>query len=132
MQLASSLGTSHPRRAACLLVKQLASSSGIVHSLCFFIIGIRLWKLGSKNGYMTQIQYFRGRYQSNAIGYLLFPILVALVVPYLLIGLLGAGAVVRGFTAWNVLDAFASRHSPASSTGSAIGGLLIGCIERQT
>ena len=37
----------------------LASSSGIVHSLCFFVLGVKLWSLGRKYGYTTQIQYFR-------------------------------------------------------------------------
>ena len=46
----------------------LASSSGIIHSLCFFVIGIKLWSLGRKYGYTTQIQFFRDRLDSNLIG----------------------------------------------------------------
>lgn len=71
---------------------KLASSSGIVHSLCFFVVGIKLWSLGAKHGYMTQIQFFRDRFNSDKLGLLLFPIIVGLVVPYLLVGILGAGA----------------------------------------
>ena len=71
---------------------KLASSSGIVHSLCFFVVGIKLWSLGAKHGYMTQIQFFRDRFNSDKLGLLLFPIIVGLVVPYLLIGILGAGS----------------------------------------
>jgi len=70
---------------------KLASSSGIVHALCFFIIGVKLWSFGSKHGYMTQIQFFRDRFNSDKIGLLLFPCLVGLVIPYLLIGIIGAG-----------------------------------------
>ncbi|MGY8671502.1 MAG: sodium:solute symporter family transporter, partial [Verrucomicrobiia bacterium] len=70
---------------------KLASASGIVHALCFFFIGVKLWSLGAKNGYMTQIQFFRDRFQSDKIGLLLFPCLVGLVIPYLLLGILGAG-----------------------------------------
>lgn len=77
---------------------KLASYSGLIHSACFFFVGLKLWELGKRNGYLTQIQFFRDRFQSDALGYLLFPILVMLVVPYLLIGLLGAGAVVKGVT----------------------------------
>ena len=77
---------------------KMASSSGIIHSLCFFLIGLRLWSLGRKHGYLTQIQFFRDRLESNGIGLLLFPVLVGLVIPYLLIGVLGAGAVVNGVT----------------------------------
>lgn len=76
----------------------MASSSGLVHSLVFFLVGIRLWAVGKRNGYVTQIQYFRDRFQSPLLGWLLFPILVGLVIPYLLIGLLGSGIVVKGMT----------------------------------
>ncbi len=76
----------------------MASWSGFVHSACFFLVGIKLWAIGKRFGYVTQVQYFRDRFQSNALGYLLFPILVLLVIPYLLTGLIGAGATVRGVT----------------------------------
>ena len=76
----------------------LASASGIVHSLCFFVVGVPLWAIGRRNGYTTQIQFFRDRLESNGIGLLLFPILVALVVSYLLLGVIGAGAVVNRVT----------------------------------
>ncbi len=74
----------------------MASASGIIHSLVFFLVGIKLWAIGKKHNYVTQIQFFRGRFESNALGYLLFPVLVGLVIPYLLIGIVGAGAVVKG------------------------------------
>jgi SSS family solute:Na+ symporter len=77
---------------------KLASSSGIIHSLCFFVIGVRLWKLGHKYGYRTQIEYFRDRLQNDKIGLLLFPILVALVIPYLLIGVMASGTVINAVT----------------------------------
>lgn len=77
----------------------LASSSGIVHSLCFFVLGIKLWSLGHRYGYTTQIQFFRDRLQSDRIGLLLFPILVGLVIPYLLIGVMASGSVINSMTA---------------------------------
>ena len=77
----------------------LASSSGIIHSLCFFVIGIKLWSWGKKYGYTTQIQFFRDRLESDRIGLLLFPILVGLVIPYLLLGVYAAGGVVETMTA---------------------------------
>ena len=73
---------------------KMASWSGLVHSAVFFFVGVRLWAMGRRHGYVTQVQYFRDRFDSDAIGYLLFPILVGLVIPYLLIGILGAGGVV--------------------------------------
>lgn len=83
----------------------LASSSGIIHSLCFFLLGIKLWSFGKKYGYVTQIQFFRDRLQSDTLGLVMFPILVGLVIPYLLIGVLAAGTVINGvtegaFTTW--------------------------------
>jgi len=78
---------------------QLASSSGIVHSLCFFVLGVRLWRFGYRYGYTTQIQFFRDRLESDRIGLILFPVLVGLVIPYLLIGVMGAGTVINKVTA---------------------------------
>ena len=77
----------------------LASASGIVHSLCFFIVGVPLWSLGRRFGYTTQIQFFRDRLENDTIGLLLFPILVLLVICYLLLGVVAGGAVVNGVTA---------------------------------
>ena len=77
----------------------LASSSGIIHSLCFFVVGVKLWTLGRRHGYTTQIQFFRDRLDNDAIGVVLFPVLVGLVIPYLLIGVISAGAVINGVTA---------------------------------
>lgn len=73
----------------------MASWSGIVHSACFFLIGVKLWHFGKLYGYNTQIEFFRDRFQSPALGYLLFPILVTLVVPYIVINIAGAGATIE-------------------------------------
>jgi len=96
----------------------LASSSGIIHSLCFFVIGIKLWSLGRKYGYTTQIQFFRDRLDSDLIGILLFPILVGLVIPYLLIGVMAGGTVVQTMTAGAFPDlAMFDDPSPARDGG---------------
>ena len=76
----------------------MASSSGLIHAACFLLIGIKLWAIGKRYGYVTQIQYFRARFDSKAFGYLLFPILVLLVIPYLLIGVIGAAKTIEGVT----------------------------------
>ncbi|MDA7950373.1 MAG: sodium:solute symporter family protein [Pirellulaceae bacterium] len=83
----------------------LASSSGLIHSLCFFLIGVKVWSLGKRHGYSTQIQLFRDRLESDKIGLILFPVLVGLIIPYLLIGVMSSGAVINGvtegaFTTW--------------------------------
>ena len=76
----------------------MASSSGLIHAACFLLIGIKIWAIGKRYGYVTQIQYFRARFETKAFGYLLFPILVLLVIPYLLIGIIGAGKTIAGVT----------------------------------
>ena len=106
----------------------LASSSGIIHSLCFFLIGVKVWSFARKYGYTTQIQYFRDRLESDKIGLLLFPILVGLVIPYLLIGVISAGTVIQNMTAgaFPNVEAFATA-SRATSGGvpPQIGSLVI-------
>ncbi len=90
---------------------KMASSSGIVHSLCFFLVGIRLWTLGQKHGYLTQIQFFRDRLESDRIGLLLFPALVGWIIPYLLIGVMGAGSAIHGVTRGTLPgELFANSH----------------------
>ncbi|MEM9587570.1 MAG: sodium:solute symporter family protein [Planctomycetota bacterium] len=84
----------------------LASSSGIIHSLCFFLIGVKVWKHARNNGYTTQIEFFRDRLESDFIGLLLFPILVGLIIPYLLVGVISGGAVVQSLTAGLSTDWF--------------------------
>lgn len=76
----------------------LASSSGIIHSLCFFVLGVKLWSYGHRFGYRTQIQFFRDRLESDKIGVVLFPVLVGLVIPYLLTGIIGAGTIINVVT----------------------------------
>jgi SSS family solute:Na+ symporter len=76
----------------------MASSSGIVHSLCFFLVGVKLWSYGKKYGYLTQIEFFRDRFDSSGIGLVLFPILVLMLIPYLLTGIIGLGNVISGVT----------------------------------
>ncbi|MEZ6062445.1 MAG: hypothetical protein R3C19_19040 [Planctomycetaceae bacterium] len=76
----------------------MASSSGIIHSLCFFVLGVKLWKFGKKYGYATQLEYFSDRLDSRNISFVLFPILVAMVIVYIMTGIMGAGTVVSVFT----------------------------------
>lgn len=92
----------------------MASSSGLIHSLVFFLVGMKLWAIGKRHGFVTQVQYFRARLHSNAFGYLLFPVLVALVIPYLLIGVVGAGSTVRGITAGMFPELFSGVLNPTT------------------
>lgn len=82
----------------------LASSSAIVHPLCFFLLGVKLWQWGQRFGYRTQVQFFRDRLGSDRIGLLLFPVLVGMVIPYLLIGVMSAGLFINVVTRGDVVD----------------------------
>jgi SSS family solute:Na+ symporter len=106
----------------------MASSSGLVHSLVFFLIGMRLWAIGKRNNFVTQIQFFRARFESNALGYLLFPILVGLVIPYLLIGLLGAGATVSAISRGMFPDTFDGGAVPGWLTGLVVCGVVLSYV----
>ncbi|MEM9700935.1 MAG: sodium:solute symporter family protein [Planctomycetota bacterium] len=86
----------------------LASSSGIVHSLCFFVLGVRLWGWGRKYGYTTQAGFFRDRLDSRNVGLVLVPILVGLVIPYLLVGVIAGGKAIEGATAGDFPGLFES------------------------
>jgi SSS family solute:Na+ symporter len=90
----------------------LASSSGIIHSLCFLLLGVKVWELGKKYEYRTQVQFFRDRLESRWIGIILFPVLVGLVIPYLLIGVMASGTVINKVTAGSIRD------------GQVVGGTL--------
>ncbi|GAB5444074.1 MAG: hypothetical protein Fues2KO_44230 [Fuerstiella sp.] len=103
----------------------LASSSGIIHSLCFFVLGVKLWSLGREYGYTTQIQYFRDRLQSDRIGILLFPILVGMVIPYLLIGVMASGTVINSITEGAFQSAFATYDYGVPPW---LGSLIICCV----
>lgn len=76
----------------------MASSSALVVPCVFLFIGTRLWKLGKQFGYMTQVQYFRDRWESDSLGLLLFIVLVLLIIPYLLIGVMGGGGTLATIT----------------------------------
>lgn len=105
----------------------MASSSGIVHTAVFYFAGLRLWSFGARHGYITQIQFFRDRFESRALGLLLFPVLVGLVIPYVLIGLLGAGSLVQALTPGAFPQLFASTGGavPPWLTGLGIAGVVL-------
>lgn len=99
----------------------MASWSGLIHSACFFLIGIKLWSYGSRFNFTTQIQFFRDRFQSDRVGLILFPVLVSLVIPYLLIGILGSGATIEKTTVGAFPDLFpATKGGVPHSLGAAL------------
>jgi len=69
----------------------MASSSALIVPMIFYFVGRRLWVLGRSQGFVTQIEFFRERWDSPLLGTLLLVLLVALLIPYLLIGIMGGG-----------------------------------------
>jgi solute:Na+ symporter, SSS family len=76
----------------------MASSSALVVPLSLFLIGTRMWALGKKHGFMTPVQMFRDRWECGHIGTVIFAVQAALLVPYIIIGVMGGGATLRAIS----------------------------------
>ena len=80
----------------------MASSSALMVPVVFFFIGTRLWAIGKHHRYLTQVQFFRERWESAPLGLALFLVLAGLMVPYLLIGVMGGGITLNSMTGGEV------------------------------
>src|SRR5207247_3629881 len=69
----------------------MASSSALIIPLTLFLIGTRLWALGKRYGFITPVQLFRDRWECGHIGTVIFAVQAALLVPYIIIGVMGGG-----------------------------------------
>ena len=69
----------------------MGSSTALLVPFLIYYLGIRAWQVGRRHGHVTQVQLVRQRYGSDGLGLLLFVVVVALMLPYLLIGVKGAG-----------------------------------------
>ena len=69
----------------------MASSSALIIPLSLFLIGTRVWALGKKYGFITPVQMFRDRWECSHIGTVIFVVQAALLVPYIIIGVMGGG-----------------------------------------
>ncbi len=76
----------------------MASSSAFVIPLTLFFIGTRLWALGKRYGFMTPVQMFRDRWECGHIGTVIFAVQAALLVPYIIIGVMGGGTALRAIS----------------------------------
>ena len=76
----------------------MASASAFVIPLTLFFIGTRLWALGKRHGFITPVQMFRDRWECGHIGTLIFALQAALLVPYIIIGVMGGGTALRAIT----------------------------------
>jgi solute:Na+ symporter, SSS family len=69
----------------------MASASSFIIPLSLFFIGTRLWALGKRHHFITPVQMFRDRWECGHIGTLIFAVQAALLVPYIIIGVMGGG-----------------------------------------
>ena len=76
----------------------MASSSGFIIPLTLLVIGTRLWGLGKRFGHMTQVQYFRDRWECGSIGTFIFLLTTAMLIPYLIISITGGGTILESLT----------------------------------
>jgi len=80
----------------------MASSSALVVPLTLFLIGTRVWALGKKYGFMTPVQMFRDRWECSHIGTVIFVVQAALLVPYIIIGVMGGGTALSAISGGRV------------------------------
>jgi SSS family solute:Na+ symporter len=78
----------------------MASSSALIIPCVLFFVGTRLWSIGKKFGYVTQVRYFRDRWESNTLGTVIFVVLVFFSGPYILTGLLGGETIFAKLTGY--------------------------------
>lgn len=76
----------------------MASSSAFVIPLTLFFVGTRMWALGKRHGFMTPVQMFRARWECSHIGTVIFAVQAALLVPYIIIGVMGGGTAISAIT----------------------------------
>lgn len=76
----------------------MASSSALVIPLLLFLVGTRVWSFGKRFGHMTPVQIFRDRWEAGHTGTVIFIVQAALLVPYIIIGVLGGGATLNALS----------------------------------
>jgi SSS family solute:Na+ symporter len=76
----------------------MASASAFIIPLCLFLFGTRIWALGRRFGFITPVQMFRDRWECGHIGTFIFVLQAALLVPYIIIGVMGGGTTISAIS----------------------------------
>src|SRR6266478_8630069 len=97
----------------------MASSSGFVIPITLFVIGTRLWALGKRFGHMTQVAFFRDRWECSAIGTVIFLMTAAMLLPYLIVSVIGGGT---------ILEALTEGHAPFARGGAIVAIVVMGNV----
>lgn len=93
------LGSSgHAYRNGIVTYGLMASASALIVPLCLFFIGTRMWALGRKYHFFTPVQFFRDRWECGHTGTVIFAVQAALLVPYIIIGVMGGGTALRAIS----------------------------------
>lgn len=67
-----------------------------------FYFGYRCWLVAKRFGYVTPVEFYRERFQSDGLGILLFLGFVAWTIPLILTGVIGGGRALENFTGGTV------------------------------
>ena len=76
----------------------MATAAGLVTPVCLLLAGTRIWALGRRHGFITPVQMFRDRWECSHIGTVIFVVQAALLVPYIVIGVMGGGTALRAIS----------------------------------
>ena len=76
----------------------MATASCFVIPISLFVIGTRIWALGKRFGHMTQVAYFRDRWECSSIGTFIFILTSAMMMPYLIVSIVGGGTILESLT----------------------------------
>jgi solute:Na+ symporter, SSS family len=77
----------------------MASASALVIPLTLFFIGTRLWTIGKRHGFITPVQMFHDRWECGHTATVIFLMQAALLVPYIIVGVMGGGTALSAITA---------------------------------
>lgn len=80
----------------------MASSSALVVPAVFWFVAPRAWAVCRRNGFLTQVEMVFARWRSPGLALALGAVLAALLVPYLLIGVMGGGITLAEITGGRV------------------------------
>jgi len=97
----------------------MASSSSLVIPMTLFFIGTRLWAVGRRFGHMTQVAFFRDRWECSAIGTFIFFLTAAMLIPYLIVSIIGGGT---------ILEALTDGHIPFALGGAIVAIVVMGNV----
>jgi Na+/proline symporter len=106
----------------------MATSSALVIPLTLFFIGTRLWAVGKRFGHMTQVSFFRDRWECSEIGTFIFLLTAAMMLPYLIISIIGGGTILEALTNGHINYAFGGAIVALVVMGNVFFGGLRGAV----